>query len=69
VVFLAGGVIGHLSGRLSLLQRCLLIAASCFLVFPSVTRAILGLIVGFSVFFWSRHQNRASHPQGRALSS
>jgi TRAP-type uncharacterized transport system fused permease subunit len=69
VVFLAGGVIGHMLGRLSLLQRCLLIAAAWFLVFPSVTRAILGLIVGFLVLFWSNHQNRASRPQGPALSS
>lgn len=67
VLFLAGGVIGHLAGPLSLLQRCLLLAAACFLVFPSVTRAILGLIVGFLVFFWSYHQNRVSHPQGPVL--
>ena len=60
VLFLAGGVIGHLADHLSPLQRCLLLAAACFLVFPSLTRAILGLILGLSVFFWSYHQHRVS---------
>jgi len=60
VIFLAGGVIGHLADHLSLLQRCLLIAAAYFLVFPSLTRAILGLILGLFVFFWSYHQRRLS---------
>ena len=46
VLFLAGGVIGHLADHLSPLQRGLLLAAACFLVFPSLTRAILGLILG-----------------------
>jgi TRAP-type uncharacterized transport system fused permease subunit len=63
VLFLAGGVIGHVAGPLSLFQRCLLLGAACFLVFPSLTRAVLGLAVGFFVFLWSYRQNRTSHPQ------
>jgi TRAP-type uncharacterized transport system fused permease subunit len=69
VLFLAGGVIGHLADHLSLLQRCLLITAACFLVFPSLTRAILGLIIGLFVFFWSYHQHRGSHRPERGLLS
>jgi len=67
VLFLAGGVIGYVAGRLSLFQRLLLLGAACFLVFPSLTRAILGLIIGLAVFFWSYRQHRVSHPQGPAL--
>ena len=66
VLFLAGGVIGHLSRPLSLLQRCLLLAAACLLVFPSLARGILGLILGGFVFYWSYHQHRTSLP-GTAL--
>jgi TRAP-type uncharacterized transport system fused permease subunit len=60
VLFLAGGVIGYVAGRLSPLQRCLLLAASSLLVFPSTTRAAVGLIVGIAVFVWSHSQNRNS---------
>jgi len=67
VLFLAGGIIGHVAGPLSPLQRCLLLGAACFLVFPSLTRAFLGLIIGLAVFFWSYRQHRVSHPQGPAL--
>ena len=67
VAFLAGGIIGHVAGPLSLFQRCLLLAAACFLVFPSVTRGIIGLILGLSIVFWSYHQHRVSSPQGPAL--
>jgi TRAP transporter 4TM/12TM fusion protein len=63
VLFLAGGVIGHLSRPLSLLQRCLLLAAACLLVFPSLARGILGLILGGFVFYWSYHQHRTSLPR------
>jgi TRAP transporter 4TM/12TM fusion protein len=63
VLFLAGGVIGHLSRPLSLLQRCLLLAAACLLVFPSLARGILGLILGGFVFYWSYHHHRTSLPR------
>jgi TRAP transporter 4TM/12TM fusion protein len=53
VVFLAGGVIGHFAKPLSALQRLALIAAACLLVFPSVTRATIGLVMGLAVVFWS----------------
>jgi TRAP transporter 4TM/12TM fusion protein len=66
VLFLSAGVIGHLAGHLSLLQRCLLIAAACLLVFPSLTRGALGLIVGLFVFYWSYHHHRTSLPKGPA---
>jgi TRAP-type uncharacterized transport system fused permease subunit len=69
VLFLAAGVIGYLADRLSPLQRCILLAAACLLVFPSLTRAVLGLIMGLSVFFWSYHQHTGSHsPQRGPLS-
>lgn len=53
VVFLAGGVIGHFARPVSALQRLILIAAACLLVFPSVTRAVIGLMIGLAVVFWS----------------
>jgi len=65
VVFLAGGVIGHLVGPLIPLQRFLLLGSACLLVFPSVTRAVIGLIIGISVFFWSYRRYRGSPPRHR----
>lgn len=53
VVFLAGGMIGHLAKPLSALQRLTLITAACLLVFPSVTRAMIGLLIGLAVVLWS----------------
>jgi len=53
VVFLAGGVIGHFARPLGALQRFILIAAACLLVFPSVTRAAIGLVIGLAVVIWS----------------
>jgi TRAP transporter 4TM/12TM fusion protein len=66
VLFLSAGVIGHLAGPLSFLQRCLLLAAACLLVFPSLTRGVLGLILGLFVFYRSYHQHRTSLPKGPA---
>jgi TRAP transporter 4TM/12TM fusion protein len=63
VLFLAAGVIGHSGGPLSILQRCLLLAAACLLVFPSLARGALGLILGLFVFFWSYRQHRAPLPR------
>jgi len=67
VLFLAGGVIGHVAGPLSLLQRCLLLAAACLLVFPSLTRILIGLILGICILLWSYRQHQVSRPQGPAL--
>jgi len=53
VVFLAGGVIGYFAKPLGALQRLALIAAACLLVFPSVTRAAIGLVIGLAVVLWS----------------
>jgi TRAP-type uncharacterized transport system fused permease subunit len=53
VVFLASGVIGYFARPLAALQRLILIAAACLLVFPSVTRAVIGLVIGLAVVIWS----------------
>jgi TRAP-type uncharacterized transport system fused permease subunit len=69
VLFLSGAVIGHLAGPLSALQRGLLLGAACFLVFPSLTRAVTGLVVGISVFLWSYRRHRGPNFETPASAS
>jgi TRAP transporter 4TM/12TM fusion protein len=63
IVCLSAGVIGHLFGPLRMLQRAMLVGASCFLVFAEEIYLVIGLSAGFGVFAWSYLESRAA---GRA---
>jgi len=60
VVCLSSGVIGHLFGPLKALQRMLLLAAACFLVFAGEFYIILGLSAGLGAFAWSYLEGRSA---------
>jgi TRAP-type uncharacterized transport system fused permease subunit len=63
IVCLSAGVIGYLFAPLRMLQRALLVAAACFLVFAEEIYLIVGLSAGFGAFAWSYFESRSA---GRA---
>lgn len=66
VVCLAAGVIGHLFAPLHLLQRALLVASACFLVFAGELYVVIGLAAGLGAWFWSYLDMRSSMRQSSA---
>jgi TRAP-type uncharacterized transport system fused permease subunit len=63
IVCLSAGVIGYLFAPLRMLQRALLVAAACFLVFAEEIYLIIGFSAGFGAFAWSFLESRSA---GRA---
>jgi len=64
IVCLSAGVIGHLFGTLRMLQRALLVAASCFLVFAEEIYLVIGLSAGCGAFAWSYLESRSAARTG-----
>ncbi len=66
VICLAAGVIGYLFAPLTLLQRALLIAAACFLVFAEEILVVVGLTAGLGTWTWSflARRSAATHARG-----
>jgi TRAP-type uncharacterized transport system fused permease subunit len=60
VICLSAGVIGHLFGPLRLVQRTLLVAAACFLVFADEIYIIIGLFAGLGTWVWSYLESRSA---------
>jgi TRAP transporter 4TM/12TM fusion protein len=71
VVCLAAGIIGHLFAPLKLIQRILLLAAACFLVFAEQIYTIIGLSTGLGIWVWSYLEGRSagSCPSGTGQES
>jgi TRAP transporter 4TM/12TM fusion protein len=60
VVCLAAGVIGHLFAPLKLIQRALLVAAACFLVFAEQIYTVIGFGAGLGTWVWSYLEGRSA---------
>jgi TRAP transporter 4TM/12TM fusion protein len=59
VVCLSAGVIGHLFGALNFIQRILLSAAACLLVFAEEEYIVIGLCAGLGAWIWSYVRSRS----------
>ncbi len=60
VICLSAGVIGHLFAPLRRIQRILLVAAACFLVFADEIYLIIGLCAGLGTWGWSYLESRSA---------
>ncbi len=66
VICLSAGVIGQLFAPLKPIQRILLVAAACFLVFADEIYILIGLCAGLGTWAWSYLENRSAAVQPSA---